>query len=325
MEKVSDNRRRVVLGAMAASALPRWARAEKYPSRPIHVIVPWPAGGVADVVTRRLTPHIEASLGQPIVVENRVGASGQLAAQMVARSAPDGYTVLRGDNVCLVLSPAFASEPLYDPVKDFTPISMQGRSPMLLVVPASLEVNSLQDFIALAKSRPGQLNYAGLVATNSYVIAERFKQLAGVDLRLVSYKGDAPALTDLVAGHVQAMFAFNSVAIPFIKSGKLKALVVTGDKRVPSIPEVPTVIESGFPDLVYGGWGAFLAPAGTPRPVIDTLNAAVNHALKMPDIQRISQEMGTEPMPSTPEQCAQFLKADLAKWVPVIKASGVRL
>jgi tripartite-type tricarboxylate transporter receptor subunit TctC len=325
MEQVSEKRRRLVLGGMAAAVLPRMALAEKYPSKPIRMVVPWPAGGVADVVTRRLTPHLESLLAQPVVVENRVGASGQLAAQTVARAAPDGYTVLRGDNVCLVLSPAFAAEPLYDPVKDFTPISMQGRSPMLLVVPASLEVNSLKDFIALARSRPGQLNYAGLVGTNSYVIAERFKQAAGVDLRLVSYKGDAPALTDLVAGHVQAMFAFNSVAIPFIKSGKLKALVVTGDKRVPSIPEVPTVIEAGFPDLIHAGWGAFLAPAGTPRPIVDTLNAAITRALAMPEIQKFSHEMGTEPMPSTPEQCAEFVKAELAKWVPVIRATGVRL
>jgi tripartite-type tricarboxylate transporter receptor subunit TctC len=325
MEQHDRTRRRLVLAGLAASALPKRAHADKYPSRPIRMVVPWPAGGVADVVTRRLTPHFEAVLRQPVIVENRVGATGQVGAQAVARSAPDGYTLLRGDNVCLVLAPAFSAQPLYDPVKDFVPISLQGRSPTLLVVPASLRVSTLKEFVAMAKARPGQLNYAGAIGAAAYIIAERFKQAAGIDLRLVSYKGDAPALTDLVAGHVQAMFAFNSAAIPFVRSGKLKALVVTGDKRVPAIPDVPTVIEAGYPDLVFHGWGAFFAPPGTPRPVVDAFNAAVVHANATPEVQRITHEMGTEPLSSTPERCGEFLQAELAKWVPVIKATGVRL
>jgi tripartite-type tricarboxylate transporter receptor subunit TctC len=325
MDEHSEARRRLIVGGLVAAALPRWAQADQYPSKPVRMIVPWPAGGVADVVTRRLTPHLESSLRQPVIVENRVGASGQLGAQAVARAIPDGYTLLRGDNVCLVLAPAFAAEPLYDPIKDLAPISMQGRSPMMLVVPASLEVRTLKDFIALAKSRPGELNYAGLSGTNSYLIAERFKQAAGIDLRQVSYKGDAPALTDLAAGHVQAMFAFNSVVIPFVKSGKLKALVVTGDQRAPAIPEVPTVIESGFPELIYHGWGAFFAPPGTPRSIIDAFSAAVIRANATEAIQKISHEMGTEPISSTPDQCAEYVRAEIAKWLPVIKATGVRL
>jgi tripartite-type tricarboxylate transporter receptor subunit TctC len=325
LTKTSEIRRRLILGGISAVALPTRVSADKYLSKPIRTIVPWPAGGVADVVTRRLTPHLESFLGQSVIVENRGGAAGQLGAQFVARAVPDGYTLLRGDIVCLVLAPSFAAQPLYDPISDFAAISMTGRSPMLLVVPASLEVRTLEDLIVLAKSHPGQLNYATVVGATSYVITERFKQAAGVDLRPVAYKGDGPMLTDLIAGHVQVMFAFNSVVIPFIRSGKLKALVVTGDKRVPTLPDVPTVIEAGYPELIFGGWGAYFAPRGTSRAIIDTLNAAIVRSIMMPDIQKIAQEQGTEPMPSSPEECGEYLKAELSKWAPVIKATGVRL
>jgi tripartite-type tricarboxylate transporter receptor subunit TctC len=325
MNQWSETRRRLVLAALAGVAWPSALRADSYPSRPIRMIVPWPAGGVSDVVTRRLTAQMESSLGQSIVIENRAGASGQLGAQVVARAAPDGYTLLRGDFVCLVLAPSFAAQPLFDPVKAFQPISMHGRSPMLLVVPPSLGVGTLQEFIELARSKPGQLNYAGLMGATTFVITERFKQAAKIDLRMVSYKGDAPMLTDLVAGHVQAMFAFNNVVIPFIQSGKLKALMVTGEKRVPSLPDVPTVIEAGFPELVFSAWGAFFAPSGTSRNIVDTLNAAVIRALALPEMQKVAHDAGTELIPSTPEECGTFLIDELARWGPVIRATGIRL
>ena len=325
MDKTSETRRRLILGALGAAALPGRASADSYPSKPIRLIVPWPAGGVADVVTRRLAPHVEASLGQPIVVENRPGATGQLGAQFVARAMPDGYTLLRADSVSLVLAPSFAAEPLYDPLKEFTPISMHGRSSMMLVVPPSLGVSSLKDLIALARSKPGELSYAGTLGGANYVVTEKFKQLAQVDLRLVSYKGEGPALPDVVAGHVQVLFAFNSVAVPLVKAGKLKALVVTGDKAVPATPDVPTVIQAGFPDLLFTAWGGFFAPRGTPRPIIDKLSAVISRAIAHPDIQAVARDAGAEPFSSTPEECAQILRADLEKWRPVIAASGVRL
>jgi tripartite-type tricarboxylate transporter receptor subunit TctC len=223
------------------------------------------------------------------------------------------------------LAPSFATEPLYDPLKEFTPISMHGRSSMMLVVPPSLGVNSVAELIALASSKPGQLNYAGTLGGANYVVTERFKQLARIDLRLVSYKGEGPALPDVVAGHVQVLFAFNSVAVPLVKAGKLKALVVTGDKPVPALPDVPTVVQAGLPELLFTAWGGFFAPRGTPRAIIDQLNPVIVRAIADPDIQKVARDAGAEPVSSTPEECAQLLKADLAKWGPVITATGVRL
>lgn len=321
---ISQSRRRV-LAALAVSAMPNIVRGENYPSRPIRLVVPWPAGGVADVVTRRMTPYLEQGLGQPIVVENRAGAQGQLGAQHVSRAAPDGYTILRGDNTCLVQAPAFSGEPLYDSIRDFAPISLQGRGFLALLVPTSLGVNSLEQLLALAKAKPGQMNYAGVPGGASFLISERFKQVTGTDIKLVGYKGDAPMLTDLVAGHVQMMFAFISVALPFVKGGRVKALLVTGETRAPGLPEVPTVLEVGFPELELYGWGGFLAPPATPRPIIDKLSSAIVQAMKAPEVQKALHDSGSENLSGTPEQFAAFLKSDLARWVPVIRSLNFKV
>jgi tripartite-type tricarboxylate transporter receptor subunit TctC len=315
----------LVLAALAAAAMPHPARANAYPSKPIRMIVPWPAGGVADVVTRRTTVHLERVLGQPLVVENRAGAQGQVGAQHLSRAAPDGYTIGRMDNTCLVLAPAFTGQPLYDPLKDFTPISLHGRGFLVLLVSPSLGVDSLDQLVALARARPGELNYGAVAPGAGFLVTERFKQVTGTDIKLVAYKGDAPVLSDLIAGHIQLGFIYTSAAAGFVKSGKLKALLVTGEKRAPAIPEAPTAFEAGMPQLELYGWGGFMAPPGTPRPIVDRLAAATVLAMQAPDVQKALYDSGSENMAGTPEQFTAFLKADLEKWLPVIRSLNFRM
>ena len=316
---INQSRRRI-LAVLAASALPSVGRGEAFPSKPIRMIVPWPAGGAADVTTRRIAPHMEEVLGQPIVVENRGGAQGQLGALYVSRSPPDGYTILRSDNVSLVLAPTFSGEPMYDPIEDFAPISLQGRGFLALLVPTTLGLNSIAELVALAKAKPGQLNYAAIPGSSSFLSSERFKQATGTDIKLVTYKGEGAALPDLVAGHVQMMFVFMSAALPFVRAGRVKALLVTGASRAPSLPDVPTGLEAGMPEVEHYGWGGFMAPPGTPRPIIDKLSAAVVQASKAPDVQKAVKDAGSEIMAGTPEQFAAFLRAELDRWVPVIRS-----
>lgn len=325
MKNTNYPRRRLILGGLAALATPRMAFADAYPSKPIRMIVPWPAGGVSDVVTRRTTVHLERILGQSIVVENRAGAQGQLGAQYLSRAAPDGYTLMRADNTCLVLAPAFSGEQLYDPIRDFSPISLHGRGFLAMLVPPSLRVQTIGELIALAKAKPGALNYGAVAAGAGFLAAERFKQVTGTDIKLVAYKGDAPVLTDLVAGHVQMAFIYTNAAASFVKSGRLNALLVTGAKRAPAMPDAPTVLEAGMPQLELYGWGGFMAPPSTPRSVIDKLAAAIVQAMQAPDVQQSMHDAGSENIAGTPEQFAAFLKSDLEKWIPVIRSLNFRV
>lgn len=303
-------------------------RAENdYPSKPIRMIVPWPAGGVTDVQTRRVTMRMEKILGQPIVVENRVGAMGSIGSAHVARAAPDGYTLLRGDVMTHAIDPALIPDLPYDSVRDFAPISAQARGTMLLLVHPSLPVNSIRDLIALAKSKPGELKFAigGGIGTPAHLATLNFKQLSGAEILEVPYKGEAPALTDLVAGHVQVMFAFTATPGGFVKAGKLRALAVTDDKRIGLLPDVPSVVEAGFPELQMSGWGGFFAPAGTPRPIVTKLNATIVKVLADPELKRILDELGSVPMPMSPEEFAAFIASERKRWEVVVRKAGVRL
>jgi len=313
-------RRRLLLGGVAAASLPQWAWADEYPSKPIRVVVPWSAGGVSDVVARRTCGQIEKILGQPIVIENRGGAQGQVGTQHVARAAPDGYTLIRADNTCLVLAPGFSKERLYDPLHDLAPISLDGRGFQALLVPPSLGVRSLSELVDLAKAKPGTLNYGAVAPGAGYLVTERLKQLTGTDIRLVTYKGDGPVLTDLIAGHIQVAFLYSSVAHPFVTSGKLVALMVTGEKRAPTMPDAPTAREAGFPQLELYGWGGYMAPRGTPRAIIDKFSKAVVQAMQSPISQKALLDSGSENMSGTPEQFAAYLKADTEKWMPIIQS-----
>jgi tripartite-type tricarboxylate transporter receptor subunit TctC len=289
------------------------------------VIVPWPAGGVADVATRRVAVRMEALLGQPLIVENRGGASGMIGADYVAKSAPDGYTLLRGDLVTHAVDPFLFKTVLYDPVRDFAPISGHGKGPLILVVHPSLPVKSIAQLIAYAKANPRTINYGAPIGAPQHLAAELFAQATGAALVHVPYKGEGPAITDLVAGQIQMMFSFPTVAGPFVKQDRLRALAVTYERRVPVLPDVPTVRELGLPELELTAWGAFFAPAGTPRHIIEKLNAAVVTAMQDAEIQALLRGVGAEAFTTTPEQLAELLGAEMKRWAQVVKRSGVQL
>ena len=317
----------VLLGLISGAMLQAGALlAENYPTRPIRMIVAWPPGGIADTGARRLAAGMEGILGQQVIVENKVGASGQIAAQAVARAAPDGYTLMRGDLVTHAINVAVFPKLAYDPVKDFVPVSLNGRAPMLLVVNAALGVNSVKEFIALSKSKPGGLNYASpSVGTPGHLATELFKQTTGAALNAVSYKGEALGIIDVVSGEVPAMFAFPATALPHLQSSKLKALCLTYSQRVAMLPDVPTVHEVGLPEMEFMSWGAVFAPAGTPRSVVERLNRAVVKAMEDPKLQEQLRAVGTEPVTSSPDELAAFMRTEIVRLSDVVKRAGIRL
>jgi len=327
VKTTNQRRRRLILASLVApiAAWHRTVRADTYPSKPIRVIVPWPAGGVADVATRRVAARMEPLLGEPIIVENRSGASGMIGADYVAKAAPDGYTLLRGDMVTHAVDPYLFKSVPYDPIKDFAPISGHGKGPLLLVVHPSLPVKSVAELIAYAKAHPGMLNYGAPIGAPQHLATELLVQLTGVSLVHVPYKGEGPAVTDLVAGQIHMMFSFPTVAAPFVQAGRLRALGVTYGQRIALLPDVPTMREVGFPELELTAWGAFFAPAGTPRSVIDKINAAVVKAMEDPEIQTLLRGVGAEAFTTSPEQLAELLKLEMARWAGVVRRAGVHL
>lgn len=302
------------------------AMADNYPYKPIRMIVAWPAGGVADSATRRLAGKLTEELGQQVVVENKPGASGMIGADLVARAAPDGYTLLRGDAVTHGINPSVFATISYDPIKDFTPISLHGRGMMVLLAHPSLGVSSLRDVIALSKSRPDGIQIASPgLGTGQHLSAALLGQTTGANLAIVPYKGEGPALIDVAAGQVPLTYAYLGPALPLVQAGKLKAIVLTGDVRPPAYADTPTVAEVGFPELEMKGWGIVLAPAGTPRPIVDKLNAAIVKVMKSPEIVELLRTFGSDAFTSTPEEAAAFVRSEIARFAPIVKKAGIRL
>ena len=313
--------------ALAASmfAIAPHAQADDYPNKPIRIIVPWPAGGVADVATRRVAVRMEPLLGQTLVIENKPGASGMIGADLVAKAAPDGYTILRGDMVTHAVDPYLFKSIMYDPIKDFTPISGHARGAMILVVNPGLPVQSVADLVAYSKAHTGSLNFGAPLGGPQHLAAELFKHTTGADISHIPYKGEAPAVTDVVAGQIQLMFVFPIVAAPFVKAGKLRAIATTSGKRIPMLPDVPTFNEAGFPELELTAWGAFFAPAGTPRPIVDKLNAAIRKGMQNPEVQEIMHMTGAEALTNSPEELAAMLKVEMERWAEVVRRAGVKI
>jgi len=311
--------------AWLALGLPCAATADDYPNKPIRIIVPWPAGGVADVATRRVAAKMEPLLGQPLVIENKPGASGMIGADFVAKAPPDGYTILRGDMVTHAVDPYLFKTIMYDAIKDFAPVSAHARGPMILVVNPGLPVQSVADLIAYSKAHPRSLNFGAPLGAPQHLAAELLKHTTGADISHIPYKGEAPALTDVVAGQIQLMFVFPSVGGPFVKAGKLRAIATTSGKRIRMLPEVPTFNESGFPELEVTAWGAFFAPAGTPRPIIDKLNAAIRKGMQDPEVQELLHLVGAEALTGSPEELAAMLKVEMERWAQVVKRAGVKI
>jgi tripartite-type tricarboxylate transporter receptor subunit TctC len=314
----------MVLCIVALTAFP--AAAQSYPERPVRVVVPFPAGGAADIVARQVTQGLAAGLGSQFVVDNRAGAGGAIGAETVARSAPDGYTLLFASSSALSINPHIAAKISYDALRDFTPIALIGFAPNVLVVHPSVPAKTVKELIAVAKSRPGALNFASNgTGTLSHLTGELFMQRAGVKMVHVPYKGAAPATVDTMAGNVSVLFAaFPSVAGQE-RTGRLRFIAVTSAKRVEIAPNLPTVAEAALPGFESNQWWGLFGPANLPSQVVTRLNAEANKVLKSPDLKKRLAADGAEPAaPGTPQQLAAYHRADFDKWAKVVKAAGIK-
>jgi tripartite-type tricarboxylate transporter receptor subunit TctC len=296
---------------------------DPYPSKPIRMVVPFPPGGPTDVVARLIANKLTERWGQQVVVDNRAGAGGTIGAEQVARAAPDGYTLVMGSTANMAVNVTLYPKLSYDPVKDFTPVNLAAVTPNLFVVHPNFPAKNVAEFIALARQRP--INYAtGGTGTPSHLAGELFKTLSGIQMNHVPYKGSIPALTDIMGGQVDLMFDSMASALPFVKSGKLKALAQTGAKRVAAVPDLPTVAESGLPGYDVAGWFGLFAPAGTPRPIIAKLSAEISQVLALPDVKERYATLGAEPGVADPDQFGAFLRSEIVKWAKVIRDSGAK-
>lgn len=298
--------------------------AQDFPTRPVKIVVPAAAGGPTHITAQLLADKMQASLGQPVIVEPRPGAGNNLGAEFVARSAPDGYTLLFATTGTHAINQTLFKKLPFDPIKDFAPVSLVVQYPLMLVVNQDLPVHSVKELIEYAKKNPGKLNRAsGGTGTSMHLSGELFVKQANIDAPHIPYKGSAPALNDLMGGHVQLMFNSMITTMPLVEGGKLRALAVTGRKRSPMVPNVPTLAESGLPDYEATGWTGIVAPAGTPPDVIAKLNASIVQAIKSPDIQQAFAKQAAEPVGSTPEEFAAFIRSETDKWGKTIRAAGI--
>jgi tripartite-type tricarboxylate transporter receptor subunit TctC len=317
--------RRPLLAGLASTTVVRgaWAQAN-YPSRPIRVIVPFGAGGGTDNLIRLLEPHVTRSLGQPLVIETRPGAGGIIGTEVVARAEPDGHTLLAIDTTFVINPGLFPSLP-YDPARDFEPVTLLARAPVVLIVHPSVSARTLQELIALAKAHPGSLSYAsGGLGSPVHIVGEMLKAEAGVRINHVPYRGTGPAMNDIIAGHVQIGFNGLSASRPHILSGRVRALAVTGDRRADAFPDVPTFAELGLPGVeLYTHWGV-LVRAGTPESMIAKLADAFDQAVRRPDLLARLTELGYVPAGSGPVVYAETIRRETAKFTAVIRAANIR-
>ena len=308
--------------------------AQPYPSKPIRLVVPFPAAGTTDILARDVGQRLTETLGQPVVIDNRPGAAGNVGSDVVAKSAPDGYTLLMCTVSSHAINPGLYSKLPYDHIKDFAPVILVARVPNVLEVNPGVPVYTVADLIKLAKEKPGEINFASSGSgTSIHLSGELFKTMTGVNMVHVPYKGSAPAITDLIGGQVQVMFDNLPSSLQQIKAGKLRAIAVTSAQRSPALPDLPTIAESGLPGFEATSWFGVLAPAGTPPAIINRLNAEINKWLQSPDGKEklLAQGALIEPRGESvtaggsPEQFAAFIRSETDKWAKVIKASGARV
>ncbi len=300
--------------------------AQGFPNKPVRIIVPFSAGSGSDVFARTLGPKFTETWGQQVVVENREGAGGAIGAQLVAKAAPDGYTLLLGATSWAV-APSLYAKPPYDAFRDFVPVGRIGSVPSVLVVHPALPVNDVKALIKLAKAQPGKLDYSSSgKGAPSHLFVEYFKAMAKVDIVEVPYKITAQALTDVIGGQIVMNLPILAAGLPHVRAGRLKALAVTSAKRAGAAPEIPTLAESGgLPGYEAAQWQGFIAPAGTPADVVTKINAELNRALQLPDVKERIGNLGVDFAPTTPQQFAADIKTDVAKWDQLIKSLGIRL
>jgi tripartite-type tricarboxylate transporter receptor subunit TctC len=319
---------RLVLLMLVAAAMvvPTVAGAQSYPIKPIRLVVPFPAGGSLDVVARAIGQKLTEAWGQPVVIDNRPGAGGNIGADLVAKSVPDGYTILEGALSTHAVNVSLYAKMPYDPIKDFAPITLVAVTPNVLVLNASFPVNSVPELLAYARSHPGKLSFgSGSNGSAGHLAGELFKTQAGVDMVHIPYKGGAPALQALLAGDTQLMFDNLANSEAQLKAGKLKALAVTTAKRSSLAPQLPTLSETGLPGFDIYTWWGFMAPAGTPPEIIAKWNAAVTRILATPEMKAFFAQQGAEPAADSPEQFTALIKSEIAKYAKIVKQSGAKV
>jgi len=298
---------------------------QSFPSRPVRFVVPFAPGGSTDTLARTIGVRLADGLGQQVVVDNRPGGNGDIGMMIVARAPADGHTIVLGYIANLAIAPSLQAKMPYDPVKDFAPITQPASSPNVLTAHPAVPAKTLQELIALAKAKPGNISFASTgVASVGHLTGELINSLAGIRMTHVPYKGSGQAVTDILGGHVQVMFSGFSSTLAHIKSGKLRALAVTGAKRSPALADIATIAEQGFPGVEATAWYGVLAPAGTAKPVVARLHDELVKALRQPDVVQRLSGLGFEIVASTPERFAAYIRSEIRKWATVVKASGAR-
>lgn len=315
------------LAAAVFTLAPQFAAAENYPEKPIRFVVPYAAGGTTDLLSRAIAQKLAEAIGQPVVPDNRPGAGGNIGAEIVAKSPPDGYTMLMAPVSPMAINVTlYGNKMTFNPEKDFAPITLVAKVPLVLVVHPSLPVKTLQELIALAKSKPGQLNYgsAGNGSSN-HLVGEMLKTAADIDLVHIPYRGGGPGMMALVAGQIDMLVGQVPTVTPMVNAGRLRAIAVSGAKRSPALPEVPTMAESGLPRFDATAWYSIVVPAGTPKAIISRLHTELVKILKSPDIRERLISEGADVETSTPEELAAFVRAEIQKWSKAVKDSGTKL
>ena len=315
----------LVTSLVATSLAAGGASAQTYPAKPIRIIVAFAPGGPADVMARLIAQRMQQFIGQSLIIENKPGAGGTIGARAAAESEPDGYTLLLGNTSTLVISPVVYQNIGYDPVKAFAPVALLGVAGNMIVVNPALPAKTVSELIALAKRSPGKLNYSSPGAgTPPHLIGEMFKVRTGSDIVHVPYKGGGLAMQSVIAGETQMAFESTAVSLPYVVGGQVRGIAFTSDRHNPQAPDLPTMVEAGVPDFVFASFTGVVAPAGTPTAIVSRLNAAINETLKSPEVLAILSKLSVEPRIGTPENFSAFLSGERAKWVPLVKAAGVK-
>jgi tripartite-type tricarboxylate transporter receptor subunit TctC len=306
--------------------LPFAAAAQTYPSKPVRLIVPFAPGGATDVIARLAGQKLSEQLGQPFLVDNRPGANGNIGTEVAVKSPADGYTLVMSYDGTMAINPSVYRKMPFDPVKDLAPVGSVAQLPLLMVVHPSVPAKTLAEFVALAKSRPGAVNYSSAgYGSAGHLAAELFRGRAGIDIVHVNYKGGGQAVQDLLSGQIQMLMTGLTTADGHLKAGKLRAIAFTSGKRMPGLPDTPTFEEGGYPGLVVMSWYGILAPAGTPADIVRRLNAELNKAIQAPEVVARLTSLGTEPTGGTPEQFGATIKSDIARWAKVVEAAGIKI
>ncbi len=315
----------VISCALASAGAIAAAAPQGYPTKPIRMVCPFPPGGTTDLVARLVAQRLSEAWGEQVVVDNRAGAGGIIGTETVAKAPPDGYTMLLGSITTHAVNPALYKKLDFDPIKDFIPVSLVVSSPQLLAVHPAVPVKSVKELISLAKAKPAQLNYASAgVGTSPHLTFELFRSMAGIDVVHIPYKGTGPAIAELLGGQVQMMITGVVALIPHIKSGKLRGLAVTSEKRVAALPELPTIAESAIPKFDVSSWFGVFLPAGTPKAIVVKMNSEIRRILDSPDVRKRLIDQGADPASGTPEEFAAYVKSEMMRWGKVVRDTGAR-